>query len=133
MKNGYGAYVPVMFVNDYTCISSMKNVAEKYGTNLEELLHRNGISMEDLKAGRVVTGCEFLMYMKEAGWFGTKKLPFQCEEDGYGDVVFLYPAAMPWDTPEWMPKSKMEAEKAVNLFLSILFMKKYDADFYDVD
>lgn len=133
MKTGYGVYIPKQLLDDSVCIEAMKNVAEKYGPGFEEVLHSHGICSDDLKSGYVVTGCDFLMFMNEAKCFGTEKTPSLCREDGYGDMVFYYQALMPWAVPKWMPKTKEEAEKIINLFLSLLFMVKYDADFYDIE
>lgn len=132
VSHGYGAFFDNLFLCDNVSKSGMSAVANHYGLDLGTILKTNGISEEDFNDGYVITGYEFLYYLREANVFGNEKIPFSCADDGCGNTVFYFEAKLPWEIPEWMPKTKDKAKAVINEFVSVLLQQDFKTSFDDI-
>lgn len=132
VRHGYGAFFDNLFLCDNVDKAGMRAVALHYGLDISAILGVNGISEDEFNNGYSVTGYEFLYYMREGNFFETVKLPFSCADDGCGNTVFYFEAKLPWEIPEWMPKTKDKAKAVINEFVSVLLQQDFKTSFDDI-
>lgn len=51
---------------------------------------------------------------------------------GCGNTVFYFEAKLPWEIPEWMPKTKDKAKAVINEFVSVLLQQDFKASFDEI-
>ena len=132
VRHGYGAFFDNLFLCDNVDKAGMRAVALHYGLDISAILGVNGISEDEFNNGYSVTGYEFLYYMREGNFFETVKLPFSCADDGCGNTVFYFEAKLPWEIPEWMPKTKDKAKAVINELVSVLLQQDFKASFDEI-
>ena len=47
-------------------------------------------------------------------------------------VVIYFEAKLPWEIPEWMPKTKDKAKAVINEFVSVLLQQDFKASFDEI-